>query len=357
MPRKKVGKTSGSSKTPSAPDVVDPAILRRRWPTAYDKMLRYNAPRNGISLYRNLYDVRVKKDPYTYFSTIPRPLAIWNDGCVSEDAEKFAGQFLESSSVPRHDIYGELALDRIRFKYSGELMGVGLQIDRTLETPVMIPDAITVEFIRHLQNTLLVAEPLWRVQIVGTQRDGEESVMVYPQVVCVGKVQCPPNDLETSLAKWRQETNATREKELGPARRQFQYVKSRLPELISQIRKYPPVVFAAAFDNYEGDRNRVHVWTLQVRRRTFIPESPKGGGHAVQFKHVTSTGKVVFDVFDRRVRYGIHSWVFPRRKARPPFTVVMQDYDTKEVVGKLKVRPKDVVTDEELRARFNEPLA
>lgn len=308
-------------------------------------------------MWRNLYGERTDHDPYEYFSTVPKPGAIWDDRSAIEAAEKCTDEFLANNSVPRLNECGKLILDRCPFMFSGEVMGSLDAFDRTLETPLIIPDAITSSFIRHLQQTLLVKFPLWRVHVVGTHCDGEESIMVYPEVVCVGKLQCPPRDLEASLSIWRRQTNQIREKAKGPARRQFQYVKERLPRSIEQIQKHPPVALVAVFDNWRGEGGCFSAWILQDDDYlTCYPISPDDLSHTAQFMSVTSGGEVVFDEVDGIPYRKLEQWNFHGEALAIPFTVVMEHSESKQQ-WKLEVRPEDFRTDDQLRTYFGEAHA
>lgn len=172
------GAPSAQEKTQAKLDMSD----NKRWPVADDYDAKYNA------------------SP-----------AIYDEDEIKVAAFEDIGRYLETANFPVVNEFGETLFDEDIFRWRGEVSGEFSPIDRTLETPLMDPVMFTAEYVRHVQQTLLTQFPSWRLHVVGTNLDGEQSLMIYGDAVRVGNTLCPPADLQIELDHWRDEIETIRD--------------------------------------------------------------------------------------------------------------------------------------------------
>jgi hypothetical protein len=327
----------------------------RQYPPADDQMNLYNArPGIGQDVWATFYPDQAGKDPYTYINTVPEPEEVYEDEDVKSDAARLLRGYLESIGFPLVNDYGESLLDERAFAYRGEVNGFFEAIDRTMETPVSDPAMFTTEYIRHIQTTLLKKHPLWRLRIVGTWREGESSIMVYPDAVCVGDKCCPPCDLDEQLALWRRTTMDMRDKKNGRRLRQLRVARQFLKTRFSQIES-APVVIVAAFDNCHGDPSKHSFWVLyrpgKIEYDLYSHRSI-GGGTSLR---ISETGDVVSVYEKKRSKYrmiehaipadGPHELVFRKHRNQPsPLeSIVLEDEP------EFRITLTDLLSEEETR--------
>ena len=262
-----------------------PAVV---WPhEGHVQNLRYNvSPGDGLDVAESLTGTRPTADPFRYYCSVSLPptLTVLEAEQVKGELLDSVGEFLKQSGFPTHDVFGSENFDSGIFKYSGEIMGLFDPIDRTIETPVVDPEMFTPDYVRHVQSTVLQKFPLFRLEVVGTSREGEEGLYIYPEAVCVGSRQCPPGDLTAELSDWIRKTVAIREKSVGPRRRQLRHAldlaRTRLPEL----KDSPDMLFLAASDNWRGESDTWSLWVLQPWRSTYGIESFERAGTGDSFQ-------------------------------------------------------------------------
>lgn len=277
---------------------------------------------------------------------------IFDDEEIKGAAFEHIGRFLKSVDYPLVNVFGRTIFDEEIFAWRGEVSGCFSPIDRTLETPVMEPEMFTVEYVHHVQETLLRDYPLWRLHAVGTRIDGESSLMIYPDAVRVGETLCPPADLSSELNRWRNETLAIRESSRGPQLRQFMYVKERLPGVVEKL-KEQPVAYVAAFDNCCGDRDLHSAWFLQRDHYEFMPTIPEGVGQG-DFFGVDAEGRVPVPFGPTRL-YCLCQWTFPPAETHE---IIFREFVWKDNQVELKkdskaewrfqIRRAEILKDEEL---------
>lgn len=234
--------------------------------------------------------------------------AIFDNDEIKVAAFEDIGVYLKTVDFPMVNVFEETLFDEDIFRWRGEVSGEFSPIDRTLETPVMEPTMFTAGYVRHVQQTLFRRYPLWRLHVVGTKLDGEQSLMIYSDAVRIGDALCSPADMQFELARWRNEIESIRDNSYGARLRQFLVVRERLPELIEKLNEQS-VVYVAAFDNWEGERDSQSVWFLQKDNEDFMPQLPDDPGQGDYFD-VDHEGRVPGSVNSDRFCY-LCQWVFP----------------------------------------------
>lgn len=324
-------------------------IDSRRWPTASQQNVRYNVgARDGRELHAALFGQWPETDPYGYFDSradVP-PVAEDNVYSVKESAFRCISEYMARAGLSRYNEFGECVLQDIDdFKYSREIMGLLDYWDRTLETPVSVVSLYTAEFVRHVQKTFLQEWPLWRLALCGTQTRGEESILVYPEVVCVGEAQCPPSDLDRELREWRCRTAEIRNHYAGCKTRQWRWALCQLPDLFA-ARGERAAEAIASFDNWEGEFDVYNMWILQPGFYTEITTPDKCDDIGVTYAFfVDSTGAKCNPSRDREY-YSIVQYTVPKDSGRTTLTLLRaRDGEHWEI----PIDPAAVITDEALK--------
>ncbi len=345
--------------------------LKQTWPAPDEDYLRYNVPDEAMHLYKE------EGDKQTFVYSMPDEMLeiikqIDYEPMVKEDVQEAVDEYLNSIKYTGIDEYGETEYefaeedgdDSPMFKYSGELSGYFQPLDRTLELPLFNQEIFTVDFVRHIQLFLKKEYPLWRLRICGTQKDGEEDMIIYPEVVWVGKAQSPPDDLETNLKSWSERINAIRKDDRGPLTRQLEYLKKKLPLAVKQLaeqlkqKDLKPFVVVAAFNGIQGDNTQHCIWMLQIENYiTLGPSSPENIGSGERF-HVTPEGKMYKG--KGRISLGnyyLYQKSFPIDRNVENYHFVISGYgsggggrekpDGRE--WKFQLDAKDIITDAELQ--------
>jgi len=190
-----------------------------------------------------------------------------------EDAEEAAqlltdvlGEYFSALGFPAQDDFGNPTYGEDLVRWSGWYRDS--PYDRTVESPVLVPEWYTAELIQHLRETFFVSCPLWRIRFTTTipGRTPQEcrpfDLMVYPAITWVGKHQCPPAALTEVLGAWSNWLQGEIDVELVPKRRQFQWVRAEATRLLAEARRRP-FQFIGAFDNCRGDASRHCIWFMR----------------------------------------------------------------------------------------------
>jgi hypothetical protein len=257
---------------------------------------------------------------------------IYDEDEIKVAAYEDIDRYLKTVDFPTVNVFGETVFDDDIFRWRGEVAGEFSPTDRTLETPVMDPAMFTVEYVNHVQQTLLRRYPLWRLHVVGTNLDGEPSLMIYSDAVRVGSTLCPSADLQSELTNWQNQIETIRDRSYGARLRQFLVVKQRLPKLIDKLTEQP-VVYVAAFDNWRGEHNCQSFWFLQKDSHDFRPAFPKERGTGDTFD-VDSEGRVPLPTNSARSCY-LCQWTFPTAEIRE---IVFREFDFDRTVSRYVVK-------------------
>lgn len=251
------------------------------WPSGDEYMIRYNAKeQNGLELYAALgWDVP-DEDSYSYFASVPRLIlkSIDYEIDVEDALSDCYEEYLNSINYELTDEFGEdnFSFDENMFLYSGSYQGLSEPIDRTVCIPLLEDESFyTDEFVSHLQQFLKEEYPLWRIYIVArSHAEEDESLTIYPDCIVAGSIQSTPETQGSLLKEWRQKNYDRAEIKRGPRRRQFNAVKSKLPEALEQFKAQVgqhPTAFLqlAAFDNWRGDQQKASLWCLVASQKKY----------------------------------------------------------------------------------------
>lgn len=185
--------------------------------------------------------------------------------------------------------------------------------DRTVRVELPRFEVLTPAFIEALQRDVLSIYPLWRIFIVA--ESPETVVIIYPAAVRLGTVPID-GDWKAVLPELVSKVLEIREEREGPQRRQREYLRSRIPSLVREIRDNRPQL-VAAFDNYYlGDKGRVSIWLLYPGEKKWFDisiEEPKdvAVGEKIAVKaDGTFDDYYVYDP-DRQPPFQLHQWVLP----------------------------------------------
>lgn len=231
------------------------------------------------------------------------------------------------------------------FKFRGELEGMFDPWDRTLEMPVTAVALFSIEFVRHVQATFLKEWPLWRLHLCGTRSEGEESIFIYPDVVCVGEVQCPPANLESELGAWQDRTAKIRDGYYGCKARQWRWVLRQLPALLARpVESDARTV--ASFDNWQGEFDVYNIWVLQRGFYVDIstPDDCDDIGVTYAF-FVDSTGTKCNPSRDGEY-FSVVQYTVPKNSGRATLAL-LRDRDGQR--WEIAIEPAAVITDEALK--------
>jgi hypothetical protein len=237
--------------------------------------------------------------------------------------------------------------DTDEIKRSREVVGLIDDWDRTLEVPIVILAMFTPDYVRHVQKTVLREYPLWRLCLVGTKRDGEESLMIYPEAVCIGNVRCPPGNLETELCAWRERMAQIRDRHGGCRTRQWRYVFRALPVVLTSDETVT-VKGISAFDNWEGDFDVCNVWVVQRGYYARISRADDVKGVAVTpvFINVDAAGAKCRASRDANY-FSVVQYTFPKASGRDSL-ILCRKFDGQR--WEIPIDARAIITDEQLKA-------
>lgn len=350
-------------------------FLKQIWPAANEDSMRYNVPNEVMHLYEDedLGDCKfvycVREDMVDLIKEIGYELG------VKEDIQEAVDEYLKSINYSGVNEFGETVYEFDNdnysapdFLYAGESMNYYEPLDRTVIHDLRHESIYTIDFVRVIQNFLKKEFPLWRLHIFPERNNGEEGLMIYPEVVRVGKKQCPPDDLEVEIEAWQKKIFDIREKERGPRRRQLEYLKPRLTKAASQLTEQlqqenpKPFVVIAAFDNWEGCFNDSCFWMLQNGSKHNLDVSfPEDVGTGDRF-YTTLKGKFLFKENDSpNTVYHLYQEVFSSKNDAEQYEfevsgrkITNGDIEPDGRKWTFHIEARDIIADAELRKMTGE---
>lgn len=339
------------------------------WPSADEEMIRYNAQyEDGIEIVEELSGNGPDKDPYSYFYSMPKLMLkdIEYESLVEDDAAEVFLEYLKSIDYDFFDenLENYYESDDKVFVPNGEYLNLMDPLDRTLKTPVVDETIFTIEFVRHLQQTLLKEYPLWRLHVHEKYPEKVKGLTIYPDVVVAGEKQSPPEDLDGVLSNWRHYIFDSREKERGPRRRQTAEIRRRLPQSIERLKKqlnHPdaePFVMIAAFDNWRGNENLISLWSLGTKElKGLIIHLPSnedvvGSSNGCHWVTIDGSLKTLFEEGD----YRLEQFLFSKKYLQGKYEFLLSEYinegGTRISTGnkwKVCITPNEILSDKELK--------
>jgi len=347
------------------------------WPSADEYRIRYNAKeKNGIELDEAVYGEAPDEDSFSYFDSVPRlilkPIDYETD--IEDALSVCYEEYLNSINYELKNEFGDanFSFDENMFLYFGSYQGLSEPIDRTVCIPLLEDESFyTEEFVSHLQQFLRDEFPLWRIYIVARSRAKEdESLTIYPECLIAGSIQSTPETQGTLLREWRQKNYDRVEISRGPRRRQFNAVKSKLPEALgqfkAQIGQHPTTFLQlAAFDNWQGDQQKASLWCLVASQRMYrlslsSPDSQLWCGRGDDYYFTSEdelTNKITRYKNDEEFKYGLTQFIFSKKPDCQRYDLGFRELqminNSFEPTGKewaFTLDVKDIITDERLKA-------
>lgn len=347
------------------------------WPSADEFMIRYNAKeQNGLELYAALgWDVP-DEDSYSYFDSVPRLIlkSINYEIDIEDALSDCYEEYLNSINYELTNEFGEdnFSFDEDMFLYFGSYQGLSEPIDRTVCVPLLHDESFyTEEFVSHLQQFLKDEYPLWRIYIVARSRaEEDESLTIYPDCIVAGSIQSTPETQGSLLKEWRQKNFDRAEISRGPRRRQFNAVKSKLPEALEQFKAQAglhPTAFLqlAAFDNWRGDQQKASLWCLVASQKRYrlslsSPESQLWCGTGDKYYFTSEdelTNQAIRYKDDEEVKFELTQFLFSKKPDCQRYDLgfrEMQMIDNSLQITGIKcdfsLEAKDIISDESLKA-------
>lgn len=150
---------------------------------------------------------------------------------------------------------------KIEFELSGMIMGLALRLDRSVEIPCEDIKWFGIDFVEHVQRTILTEWPDWRLMILGDMLEGELPMLVYPTGVCIGDEAFEKSEQGKGIQAWQETIYNAQEERERPRREQESIVLSKTADAVQKIDE-EGVILIASFDNEEGDYDRYAHWFL-----------------------------------------------------------------------------------------------
>ncbi len=196
--------------------------------------------------------------------------------CPKTEAQDWLNGYIARTKFPHRNEFGQVESFHDFFRYRGEAGGEFEPLDATLELPLVSTKLITPEFIRSAQQEVLSRFPLWRLHVCATYLHSERGVMIYPESVCVGDVQCPPREVESALAAWRPSVDAIRERRIGPRRRQVRLAANLATRALAAD-SGTDLILLFGSDNWCGDTSCWNVWCVDRTNGAYRAQGEEHG--------------------------------------------------------------------------------
>lgn len=196
--------------------------------------------------------------------------------CPKAEAQDWLNGYIARTKFPQRNEFGQLESFHDFFRYRGEAGGEFEPLDATLELPLVSTKLITGEFIRSVQKDVLSRFPLWRLHVCGNYQELERGVMIYQESVCVGDVQCPPHEIESTLEAWRQSVDAIREPRIAPRRHQVR-LAAKLATRALAADSDAELMLLFGSDNWRGNALRWNVWCVDRSNDSYRVQGEQNG--------------------------------------------------------------------------------
>lgn len=278
----------------------------------------------------------------------PPPLSEDEAWAVAESARRCVLDYLERHEIPTIDELNDEIFTPYDFV---------VQVDRTLIVVLIDPAYFPSALVSDLQSGFVRKWPLWRAGIFNDPK--EDDVTIYPDVVRVGDVLCPPADLDTAIRKWQQDIREQRAPERAARQRiirQFRYVKRRVPQLIRRLED-SGLEFVAAFEGSEyGQRRFTVVVLVDEPSRHYVATQPEDTAHSHKYS-VSADGQIgVRGGHWREGPFRLLYFVL-RKLENPTLTLCEGNYygtgETRTVPDgrqwRFQITPETLITDEQLK--------
>lgn len=187
--------------------------------------------------------------------------------------------------------------------------------DRTAHVAVSDPESISAELLTGVQEILRDQFPLWRMRFVLDVDD--DDIIVYPSGLRFNP-RFHASDPATMIADWVRRTAARWEVWRGTGRRQFLWVKKRLPE---SLRRLPGQLFeiVAIVEGYQSgydldcDRWTVYALSDYVEPGGLVVERPKEAWSDGEYSILADGSLGLRDEWDRQPPQ-LYCEVIPRQQ-------------------------------------------
>jgi hypothetical protein len=185
--------------------------------------------------------------------------------------------------------------------------------DRTARVELPRFEVLTPALIEALQRNVLSTYPLWRIFIVA--ESPETVVIIYPTAVRLGTVPIDGN-WKAALPEIVSKVLEIRQEREGPQQRQREYLRSRIPSLVRELRDNRPQLVAAFDNHYLGDKGDVSVWLLYPGEDEWFDISIVEPKNIAVGEKIAVKADGMFDDYyvfdpDRQPAFRLEQWVLP----------------------------------------------
>lgn len=156
----------------------------------------------------------------------------------------------------KHGAFQGLSPDEVMTKHRHAVFGGLNERVMGLSLP---PSYYTMELASALQREVLSAWPAWSIEFEWS--DESTRVVLTSQSIHDGSGAAVV-DPDGWLARFRNVVATTLDKTEGPRLQQYQWVKQRVPKMMSNITPDRPYYVIGMFDNWRGKEEWISVWML-----------------------------------------------------------------------------------------------
>ncbi len=286
------------------PPVINAGASRIRWASAKETSVLWNIDREvfiddkreDLIEFQEITGDAVLPSTYEFARSVPKPPPyVTETPEVIQSGLSAVREYLHKHQIkPLSDLCEFIFEEEHFFSYLGKTDERDYSTDRTLTILVKSPSLFRPDFVEMIQRSFLAKWPLWRVYLIGFERDGEEHLLIYPHRIFIGATEYSPEEMDEPIRNWQASLERIREPEAGPQRRQFAHLLPLLPTAAAKL-KTESIVLLAAFDSCCGDLDEHSMWFLYPRNMPVSVTTPKEYSHGHRYIYVNTKGKIVPD--------------------------------------------------------------